>query len=554
MSSGPDLERRARLWIVGACALYAALALAYALRLPLVMDEFQGAAAVNALRSQLPYRDFAPYKPVLGYYLQLLPLSLSPDPWTAMLSVKIFLVLLNAVAIYAAARLLLRHYRAHAVVLGTWLLAVMSTFVERSAELRVDMLTSLCGWFSLLALLGRRNAWAGALAGMSFLVSQKGVYFGLAAAAALGWDWAVVRRDRAALRAALQFAAGAALPVAAYLAAWSAASSLERVVHATFLASAHIALGDLYEIRHFWFQTGLRNPYFYATAALGLAIAYQRRRAHATGHADRTLWVYGAVLAGLCLWHKQPWPYFFVLLIPTLYVLTVVFFDAELTRSARLGPVWLGVYLLLGLAWPLARVPQVLARDNSFQRAQVRLAQRLLGPDDRYLAGLEMIYTRDQASDELRWLDMPRLRSLARRDPAELARLVGELRAAPPKLLIWDYRLAGLPEPLRAALEADWLPFHGNIRLYAPRVPAGPQQLYVPFEGSYALVARGPARIALDGVEVAPGRPVRLAAGSHRSESDVDYRLAWLPERDGLPPLDPAFRQPRPLFDSVYTY
>ena len=547
------LEHRPACWIAAACALYGGLALAYALRQPLVMDEFQGAAVVSWLRSQLPYHDFAPYKTVLGYYLQLLPLSLGGDLWSSLLSVKIFLVILNVAAMYGVARRLARHYRPAAVVLGTWLLAGMSTFLERSGELRVDMLTSLCGWFSLLALLERRAALAGLLAGTSFLVSQKGVYFGLAAGAALAWDLAVVRRDRAALRDALAFGAAALAPIAAYLAVWSALSSPDAVLRATFLAHRDIALEDLYEIRHFWFQTWLRNPYFYAVAVLGLGIAYQRRSADDAGYRDRVLWVYGAVLGALCLWHKQPWPYFFVLLIPTLYVLAVVFFDAELRRTGRLGGAFAALYLLLGLAWPLARVPGVLQRSNAFQRQQVLLGEQLLAPDDTYLAGLEMIHTRRQSLRELRWLDAPHLGALARRSDADLGSLVEELRAAPPKLLVWDYRLAALPGPLRRALEAGWLPFYGNLRLYAPRLPTGAQEFRLAFSGSYLLAAPSGAHVAVDGVALEPGRPVTLDAGLHRGESDTEYRLAWLPDSGELR-LDPAFRQPRPLFDDVYAY
>jgi hypothetical protein len=231
----------------------------------------------------------------------------------------------------------------------------------------------------------------------------------------------------------------------------------------------------------------------------------------------------------------------------------VVFFDAELRRNGRLGPTFAVLYLVLGLVWPLARVPGVLARSNAFQRQQVVVAERLLAPDDTYLAGVEMIHTRRQSLRELRWLDAPRLGALAGRSEAELVALVERLRAAPPKLLVWDYRLAALPGPLRRALETDWLPFYGNLRLYAPRLPAGAQEFQLAFSGRYLLAAPGGARVAVDGVALEPGRPVALAAGLHRGQSDTEYRLAWLPDTGDLP-LDPAFRQPRPLFDDVYTY
>jgi hypothetical protein len=547
------LERRAAFWIAAACIFYGVVAALYAFSQPLVMDEFQGAAVVSWLRTQLPYRDFAPYKTVLGYYVELLPLELGGDLWSSLVAVKLFLVITNAAALGAVALRLTRIYRPAAVVLATWLLAVMSTFVERSGELRVDMLTAVCGWFSLLALLERRALLAGALAGTSFLVSQKGVYFAVAAAGALAWEVVAARASRESLRAALALGAGMLIPLSLYVAVWSALSSPGAVLEATFLAHRAIALDELYEIRHFWFQTWLRNPYFWAVALLGLSLLYQRRSAGPAGYRDRILWAYGALLLALCLWHKQPWPYFFVLLIPTLYVLCAVFFDAELARSGRPSALFVAAYLVLGMAWPLVRVPRVLERSNAFQREQVRLAEQLLGPQDTYLAGVEMVYTRRQSLSELRWLDAPHLQALNRQSEDELGVLEARLREGPPKLLIWDYRLAGLPARLRSALEADWLPFHGNLRLYAPRQSAGSRELRLAYPGAYRLLAPREARVVIDGAAVQPGQPVFLGAGRHQTTSDVEFRLAWLPAPGALA-ADPAFREPRPLFDAVYTY
>ena len=61
--------------------------------------------------------------------------------------------------------------------MATAALFAMSTFLERAAELRVDMLTSLAGLVSFVLLLSRRYALAGLACGLSFLISQKGVYF-----------------------------------------------------------------------------------------------------------------------------------------------------------------------------------------------------------------------------------------------------------------------------------------------------------------------------------------------------------------------------------------
>ena len=101
----------------------------------------------------------------------------------------------------------------------------MSTFLERSSVLRVDMLTAWIGLFSLLFLLDRRFVISGALAGLSFLVSQKGLYFNLAAAAALLGQWLLVQRNRQAFLDGIAFACASAATIGGYLVAWAQFSS-----------------------------------------------------------------------------------------------------------------------------------------------------------------------------------------------------------------------------------------------------------------------------------------------------------------------------------------
>ena len=66
------LTRRFHLVVFAIVAAYCALQFLYISHLPLVMDEFDGAYEVYHLRHALPYRDFLPYKTVLGYFVQTL--------------------------------------------------------------------------------------------------------------------------------------------------------------------------------------------------------------------------------------------------------------------------------------------------------------------------------------------------------------------------------------------------------------------------------------------------------------------------------------------------
>ena len=100
MKKTPSTARRA---LFGLIAAYLGVQALYVPRLPLVMDEFQGARAAWRLLADVPYRDFTPYKTVLGYYLQLPALTLLEDPWLALLATKLWTALLGAAALAAGA-------------------------------------------------------------------------------------------------------------------------------------------------------------------------------------------------------------------------------------------------------------------------------------------------------------------------------------------------------------------------------------------------------------------------------------------------------------------
>jgi hypothetical protein len=557
----------ARRWTLALCLGYLALESVYIARLPLVMDEFQGAFAVERLSHEVPYRDFRPYKTVLGYYLQWPALKLAQalgfELWTNLLAVKLSMALATAGALAAAAQRLTRHFDPAAVVLGLAMLLSMSTFLERSAALRVDMLTGLLGLGSLLALLDRRALVAGLLTGLSFLVSQKGVYYALAGGAGLGLDWALGGPTRERFARGLRFAAAAALPVALYFAGFIGllgGPGASTVGQGMVAGASRIAFEDFYAMGHFWVQTLVRNPGFYLALAGGLAVLFaQRCAAGARGERDRVLLGYSAALLALCIWHKQPWPYFFVLLLPTGFVLACRAFDEALRTlvprgvSALRMALW--AYVALGLLFPLSRIPTVLSRDSEVQRTTVALAADVLEPGDHYLGGLEFLYTHRQVPG-LSWLDGPKLASLDAAGSEQLAALEMRFAAARPRLVIWNYRIARLPEPLLERIRSTHAPLFGNLLIYSPRLEGAERAVDLWFGGRYALSGPAGGAVAIDGQRLAVGGELRLTAGYHRVEAAPGYRLHLVPDdfEARVASIDPALARPQPLFVAPYAY
>jgi hypothetical protein len=542
------------------CLVYFGLQVAYILRLPLVMDEFQGAETVIDLTERFPYRDFPTYKTLLGYYLQLPAMLLGGPPWRSLMFVKFEMAIVNTLTLAGGAFALRRFFQPGAVVLGLGLTVLMSNFLERSSELRVDMLTAWPAFASLLLLLGRRWLAAGAFAGISFLISQKGIYFNFAGGLAT-FVAVFSQGGRFDPRPPIRFAVGAFGVLLAYLLFWTALTSWDAVYYSTFVVPQRMAFQPLYQDIRFpyWVQTIERNPGFYAFALAALGqMAFDRTRSPAPVR-DRILLVYGLVLVALSVWHRQPWPYYFVLLVPTLFVLCVSFFD-RLSRTPGSKPRLLGmprivaaIYLAAGLCAPLLRLPLNLVRDNGFQREMVKLAYCALEPHEGYVAGMDMVYERMQPVGSLRWMDRTRLEFLRQMDPSSLRVLTDSMRSQQVKLWVVNYRTEGLPLALKDYAESEYTPMWGAIRIYGPRVPAGLDQVLLRFSGPYTITTVDGGAATIDGNSLESGSRIVLNAGPHSFQSDHGLRLQLrVPECEAN--ADPRYKEPRDMFPAIYTY
>ena len=539
-------RRRFLLWLALIWAVYAAMQILYITRMPMVMDEFEGAYNVHRYASSLPYRDFDPYKTVLGYYIQLPVLESAPDLWTAMLAVKLEMAAAVMLVFVVVTVALERMFAPGALLLASALLVVMSDFAERSADLRVDTLTALAGFVALAALIKRRTGWAGALTAVSMLISQKAAFYVLAAGAVLIVDLAVEGNRKAALRRGLAFGAAFGAVLLAYLTFWSFVSTPRAVVAMVFGTAVRVAMSDAYAIRvQFWTQTLIRNPLYWALAVVAVFALARRWRTDSS----RTIAVYGAVTLALAALHKQPWPYFFVIVCVPVFMLHAAFFDSmNERRNVKMMIILCG---LIGVVYPLTRLRTTLARDNAVQRWTVEFAQSILGPHDSYFAGVDMVWDRNHEPSELRWIDAVVMRELSAKPTEELFRIASEMERAPIKVVIHSYRTARLPPPIARMIEAQYVPLWGNVAVYGPRLRPGPFALK--FDGDYLLRTMAGSPAVIDGRPIASGATVTFARGRHLLTSTAPLRLQLQPP-DWMARVDLRFAGPADLYDHVYSY
>jgi hypothetical protein len=544
--------------------IYLLIELAYVYRLPLAMDEFQFASESERLQTQLPYRDFRPYKNMLGYYLLGAPLSighwLGLSPWTSLLFVKFGLAITVPAVLMWSATQLRSFFAERSVLAATALLVVMSTFLERSAVIRMDMLASLFGLAAAIHVLNRRPIWAGSMAGLGFLATQKAAYFVVAAGLAFSFDLVRSRGGDGTVRRLFEFGLAVAIPLLLYFATFAALSSPTDVWQAMFVDSSQVALWNDYQDKWltFWIQTVIRNPVFYAAAALGLAaLTSGRVLKNAERERLRTFSVYAVSVTALCIWHKQPWPYFFVMLIPTAWICAGAAFDAMTRFDALASPrkleIAIAVIVVLGTGISGSRIPTALARSNVYQRHTFEALDAVVGPDETYVAGANLLYHRPFQPIDVRWLDRRQIAKIEAQSPEEREAMFERLEAEPIKVLVRNYRTNALPAAFTTFLEERYMPLYGFLSTYAPVCPEEGSKMRVTFPGTYRIIASAGQSVSIDGRTVEAGKFVGLSNGIHTVESAAPCRLHFIP-RELETVAEARFVWGQALFFHVYTY
>jgi hypothetical protein len=540
--------------------LYLAVQVVYILTLPLVMDEFAFAHHVHQVGADIPYRDYEPYKTVLGYYLELPALLLAKDAWSSMIAVKLQLALLGAAALFFATLRLSSILPRRAVLGAMTALVCMSTFAERSTELRVDMLSAWVAFVGFVELLRGRRIPAGLAFGLSFLVSQKAAYF-ICGEVIATLVWVLLSRERLrAFREGVVLAIATAAPLGMYVGVFGALSSPVTVLHNIFIAHKAQALDDLYYLPHFWPVSISHNPAFYLLSALGLVIIGRELARPTRSETSVKLFVVVFVVTVLCFKHKQPWPYFIAMPTPFFAVALAVAIERLLSAGERLGArghALVVTVLVMGLcAFPAQRVRAVLARDAGYQRNTVRALEQLLATDETYIALVNLLPARPQGLGILDWVDATVAQRMLDGPPERIKELTAGLEQAPIRYLVLNYRIDGLPQELYDSLGRDFSAGHvfGSLYAYSPKLTPEQTTFHLKLSGRYRLQLDGsPSPIVIDDVTYSAGDVVELLKGEHRVAIPAPVTLR---AQIALPQifLDHRYAEPQHFFFNNYDY
>lgn len=293
------------------------------------VDEFWFAHRIYQYKDGLPYRDFAPYKTVFGYYLLLFPFLFSKGILTTLLAVKNVLAVLNTLLFISAATYLKRFFSPQAILCSLALLLSSEIVLCYSTNIRVDLLGYWFCLFAFLCLLEKRFILAGLLLGLGFITTQKAIWYIFASNAALAVYWLAALRDRRSLLDIASFNLIIGLILASYLLFWSYFAGMQTVLDSVFLEARAMYHLDWYDSARklFWSAITLYNPLLFLLWPLAILSVLVTFPDDKTYYRRLFVLTYSFALFFCLMPYKQVFPYYMQVTIPAFLFLYTVFFE-----------------------------------------------------------------------------------------------------------------------------------------------------------------------------------------------------------------------------------
>jgi hypothetical protein len=606
-----------RLGIVLLCLCYIIFQLVYIPYSVLARDELWFAHHIYQYTQHIPYRDFAPYKTVLGYYLLSMPLYFFHGMLAPLYYIKDEIAIINACAIGGIALWSSQWFQPRAMFYTLLIIISSQLFLIYSADLRVDMLASWLCLISILLLLGRRTQLAGFFLALGFLVSQQVLWYVVATNGAFVIYGLAARESRKTVRAFLEFNLSLLATVLLYVGIWSCFSNMSTVLHSVFYEaytqSKITFYGSAYHA--YWGAILKDGPLLILLWPLTLLSLFDvKLREHP--HSRRVFIVAYSLLAILVMMtYKQLFPYNIVFFVPAFFVLYAEFFTwllalfnqpqaaPALTLSSRqlfwffsfyifyivgmvinfsvplvylaiiVIPVASWIYLenkkswrvtlalmimmtvlLTGIFLPLVRTSvYAYTLNGQYQRDMILLTHELLHDQEEYVAGVPLLYNKDQTIAGLKNLIAPAVQYLYTPEPALLPvllpaldmeprsveQVLQDLQTKPVKLLVNNDRIANLPPRILNYLRSEFQHYWGGVYLYSPTVKPDQHAFQLKFSARYKVEPVEMQPVVIDGEARLPHVIVTLASGQHRSSASVAYRLRLVPTHLDINP-DPS--------------
>ncbi|MBA3660836.1 MAG: hypothetical protein H0W64_03845 [Gammaproteobacteria bacterium] len=325
---GRSLENRSILILFTLCCFYCFFAFFFNEYARLSPDEFWFAHAQVQFKFGLPYRDFAPYKTVLGYYLlNLMSLSAEPTFATLML-IKHGLAMINTIVLFFGALWLMRFFKSIAVLLSLGLLMSSELFLNYATNIRVDLFGFWFCFFAVMLLFEQRYLLSGVLIGIGFTITQKVIWYLFAGNITLLFLF-LHHRSAFSFNAIFKFNIGTAFVILSYLIIWCWLADFNTVVQSVFFeASAMYHLAWYAGARYlFWSHIIYFNPILFLLLPVTLISLFVTFKMD-SAYRYRFIAISMMFSILVCLIpYNQIFPYYMQVAFPVFFISYAAFFD-----------------------------------------------------------------------------------------------------------------------------------------------------------------------------------------------------------------------------------
>lgn len=336
------------------CLSYVAFELFYNNYARHSVDDFWFAHAAFRFKNFLPYRDFPPYKTVLGYYFLALPLFFAQTQLQTLLVIKNLIALVNASVLLFAYYLLQRFFSRRSVLISLAMLIFSESVLSYSTNIRVDLFAYWFCLFSLLCILDKRYLLAGILIGLGFATSQKAIWYLVAGNCALFIEFLLMTRTLKSLTAFALFNAGAGGIICMYLIFWSCFVGPQQVYTSVFGEAAAMYHLDWYQSARllFWSIIVQSNPLLFLLAPITLVSLFVTFSGDDSYRVRVLAITFASTILACLIPYRQVFPYYMQVTYPVFLILYGAFFDwlfSLLTLSKSPQFLWIGNRSLLVL-------------------------------------------------------------------------------------------------------------------------------------------------------------------------------------------------------------
>jgi hypothetical protein len=537
-------------------ALKLVLLLIFSINTRFVMDEFQQAGNAKFVGNGL-YESIWPIKAMGAALFYKLAHCLGSTSIETMLLARLQTAVIAIVVLFLLYRIARNIGQTHwQALLAICVCVAFSTFMERAFRTRSEPLALFFALTALWIVTSRRHelkfiALAGALSGLSFLATQKAVYFNFALGLALVADAAIRRRPVRALSEGAVLVLGWSTVLLVYSIVLGGEHA-GHVMRHLFLGPKQLALegGDYYTGMHFYILRMVQHNVLPGLiCCLGLILTLLRVREDIAER--RVAAIFSLTITILVFNHSQPWPYVFIMVVPFLALWAPGALQAMADKMTSARPVV--VLLIFGAALSLGRNVYYLGHDNRQQLRVLAQAESILLPGEVYLDGIGMLAQRPDAGRA--WWDQPAISRLQARHAAGERDALDDVFAARPKVVILSYRTANLGPVLAPYLEGSYVRIQPNLVVAGTVIRTGETKEFTArWGGNYRFYGLDGAPLSLAfTLDDTPARDVvSVALGPHRLTLPPNAPPAVLLPAD----IDIAFRFPpapdQQLFDQVY--